>query len=119
MTNLEYSCTGDDERVFQNNAARARACPEIYRFGVSREHYVWLADQIDAGRALIEAARGLVEECNGGERSPSLGALAKLESATSIAWHASQREPAPRLTPASDVDPTAGLDPNFNWGGDR
>lgn len=22
-------------------------------------------------------------------------------------------------TSASDIDPTAGLDPNFNWGGDR
>ena len=36
---------------------------------------------------VVLAAHALTEECKGGDLPPSLGALAKLESAVSLAWH--------------------------------
>ena len=46
------------------------------------------ANEIDRLRKIETAARALVEECNGGAQSPSLGVLAKLESALTVAWWA-------------------------------
>jgi len=41
---------------------------------------------------LYDAAHALVEECAGGERSPSRGALARLESALAVEWSCGLRE---------------------------
>jgi len=45
-----------------------------------------LNEWIDALKNVRDAARALTEECKGGELPPSLGALARLESALSVEW---------------------------------
>ncbi len=53
---------------------------------------VMLAD-LDRLRTVQAAATDLINECDGGRNSPSLGALAVLESAVHLAWK-SNRETA-------------------------
>jgi hypothetical protein len=51
--------------------------------------YIWTQqheDEYEALCAVARAARELVDECQGGTFSPSLGALAKLESALAVDW---------------------------------
>mgnify|MGYP001582436140 FL=1 len=46
-----------------------------------------LNDEICLLHEVFRAARSLTDECEGGKRAPSLGALARLESALSVAYH--------------------------------
>lgn len=59
--------------------------------GKIQEHgstFAQLADWTEELVRVEAAARALTEECQGGRAPPSLGALANLESALSIAWSA-------------------------------
>jgi hypothetical protein len=79
----------------------------LVRFGGERRY--------EADHVVVAARKVLETVLTPEEKRDGIASAEKL-TADDIACRASDAQPA-RLN-ASDVDPTAGLDPNFKWSGD-
>lgn len=56
MSDIEYAATGTDERLLHANMTRAQADSGVFAFRVSREHYLWLGNEIARLRAALLTA---------------------------------------------------------------